>query len=401
MLATHKIRLNPRLEQKAYFYKAAGTARFAYNWAVAQWATTEGKKPSARALKKQFNAQKPEWAYEVTKCAAEGGFMDFATALEKHYKEGAGEPQFKSRKRGHFSFYLANDKFHVSGNWITIPKLGLVNMAEKLRYHGKIMGARIIKDGNQWFAAIAVEMPDKTVLPRAEAVGVDVGILRLATLSDGRFFENERPLRQHLQRLANLNRLLARKVKGSQNYEKLKAKIRQLHTRIRNIRDDILHKLTTFIARNYGFVASEDLHLKGMTKNHRLAQSLQDAALGRLLDLLETKVLRRNGQFVQVGRFFASSKTCSNPNCNARHDDLSLGDRVFKCPNCGLALDRDLNASINILYEALRLVYDTLPSGSGYDGRKTPPQTGYNLNRSSLLDGGVHFCISERWQFRL
>jgi putative transposase len=396
MIKTHKIRLNPRSEQEAYFYKAAGTARFAYNWAVAQWTATEGKKPSARALKKQFNAQKPEWAYEVTKCAAEGGFMDFATALEKHYKERAGEPQYKSRKRGHFSFYLANDLFRVSGHWITIPKLGLVNMAEKLRFHGKIMGARIIKTGNHWFAAIYVEIPDKTVLPKEKAVGIDVGILRLATLSDGKIFENERPLRRHLQRLASLQHILARKVKGSQNYEKLRAKIRQVHSRILNIRDDILHKLTTFIARNYGYVVTEDLHLKGMTKNHRLAQSLQDAALGRLLDFLGTKVLRRNGQFVQVGRFFASSKTCSNPHCKASRDDLSLSDRVFHCPQCGLVLDRDLNASINILYEGLRLIDETLPSDSGYGGRKTPPQTGYNLNKSSLLDGGVHVCTSKR-----
>jgi putative transposase len=193
-----------------------------------------------------------------------------------------------------------------------------------------------------------------------------------------------------------LQRLLARKVKGSRNYERVKAKIRQVHSRIRNIRDDILHKLTTFIARNYGLVATEDLHVKGMTKNHRLAQSLQDAALGRLLEFLETKVLRRNGQFVRVGRFFASSKTCSNPNCHAARDDLSLSDRVFHCPQCGLALDRDLNAAINILYEGLRVIDAILPSDSGYGGRKTPPQTGYNLNKSSLLDGGVHSCTSKR-----
>src|SRR5688500_15564909 len=108
--------------------------------------------------------------------------MDFAAALDKHYKEGAGEPQFKRLKRGPFSFYLANDKFWVSGHWINVPKLGLVNMAEKLCLHGKIMSARIVKTGNHWYAAISVEMPAKQVVPKAEAVGVDVGILHLATL---------------------------------------------------------------------------------------------------------------------------------------------------------------------------------------------------------------------------
>jgi putative transposase len=392
MIRAHKIRLNPTSEQETYFYKAAGTSRFAYNWAVEVWSTSEGKKPSAALLKKQFNAQKPDWAYEVTKCAAEGGFIDFANALDKHYKEGAGEPQFKSRKRGHFSFYLANDKFWVSGHWINVPKLGLVNMAEKLRLHGKIMSARIVKTGNHWYAAISVETPNKQVLPKAEAVGVDVGILHLATLSDGKVFDNERPLRNNLERLAELQRVLARKVKGSHNYERVQAKIRQLHARIRNIRDDILHKMTTFIAKRYGFVATEDLNVKGMTKNHRLAQALQDAALGRLLTFLENKVEDRNGVFVQVGRFFASSKMCSNPECDGCRDDLTLADRVFVCAKCGLRLDRDLNASINILYEGLHLIFNYNPSGSGYDGRKTPPQTGYTLNYSSVLDGGVYLC---------
>ncbi|MCI0710126.1 MAG: transposase [Chloroflexi bacterium] len=396
MIRTHKIRLNPDPAQETYFYKAAGTARFAYNWAVAQWRASGGEKPSAKQLKKQFNAQKPDWTYEVTKCAAEGAFMDFAKAVNKHLKEGAGEPQFKSRNRGHFSFYLANDKFWVSGHWITIPKLGRVNMAEKLRLHGKIMSARIVRTGQHWYASISVEMPDKRIAPKAEAVGVDVGILHLATLSDGIVFDNERPLKHHLPRLAKLQRVLARKEKGSCNYEKIKAKIRHLHARIRHIRDDILHKLTTFIARYYGFVTTEDLHIEGMMKNHHLAQALQDAALRRLLTLLEYKVADRHGSFVKVDRFFASSKTCSNPDCAGRCEDLTLGDREFVCPECGLRLDRDLNASINILYESLRLMYNTHPSGSGYDGRKQPPQTGYNLNISSVLDGGIHFCISER-----
>lgn len=163
MIRAHQIRLNPTPEQETYFYKAAGTARFAYNWAVDQWDKVEGKKPGANALKKAFNAIKREqfeWVYDVTKCAAEQAFADFGVALTKYYQDKGGKPQFKSRNRGHFSFYLANDKFDVSGHWIKVPKLGLVNMAEKLRFHGKIMSARIKKQGNHWYASITVEMPD-------------------------------------------------------------------------------------------------------------------------------------------------------------------------------------------------------------------------------------------------
>src|SRR5215831_15549634 len=137
MIRAHKIRLNPTGEQHTYFMKAAGTARFAYNWAVAEWRAAAGKKPTAMELKKVFNAQKPDWAYEVTKCAAEDAFFDFGDALTNFYEGRAGEPQFKRRSRGEFKFTLNNDKFDVVGHFIKIPKLGLVNMAEKPRLEGK------------------------------------------------------------------------------------------------------------------------------------------------------------------------------------------------------------------------------------------------------------------------
>jgi putative transposase len=377
MIRAHKIRLNPTPEQHTYFMQAAGTARYAYNWAVAQWREADGKKPGARALKKQFNAIKPDWAYEVTKCAAEGAFTDFGAALTNFYAGRASEPQFKKRSRGEFTFKLNNDKFDVSGDWIKIPKLGLVNMAEKLRYSGKILGATIRREAAWWYVSITVEMPDHKTLPKPGECGGDVGLLRLATLSDGTLFENLRPLRHLLDKLARLQRIFARTQVGSHNREKLKAKIARLHKRVRDIRNDVLHKLTTWIARHYGFVAIEDLHVKGLTQNHCLALSLADAALGRLLDLLDSKVTSAHGLLVKVDRFFPSSKCCAN--CAAKRDDLTLADRVFVCPQCGFTADRDHNAAMNILKEGLRLA-QTAAAGSGYDG-VTPPQPGYTLDR--------------------
>jgi putative transposase len=395
MIKTHKIRLNPTLEQSTYFIKAAGTVRYAYNWAVAQWRQAEGKKPTALTLKKRFNAEKPEWVYEVTKCAAEGAFTDFGKALTNFYQKRAGEPQFKKRSRGEFKFKLNNDKFDVAGYFIKIPKLGLVNMAEKLRYCGKIMGAVVNREAAWWYISISVELPDPQTLPKAGQCGVDVGLLRLATLSDGTVFENVRPLRGLLDTLATLQRVFARKQPRSKNRAKLRTKIARLHKRISDIRKDILHKLTTWIANHYGLVAIEDLHVKGLTQNHCLALSLADAALGRLLDLLETKVMSANGRLVKVDRFFPSSKCCAN--CHHKRDDLTLADRVFVCFQCGFTADRDHNAAMNILNEGLRLTSDQASSGNGYDGRKTPPQTGYNLDKRS--DGIVtsdSFCWSER-----
>lgn len=382
MLKAHKIRLNPNKAQVTYFYKASGIARYAYNWAVAKWREAVDKKPTAMQLKKQFNAEKPAWAYEVTKCAAEGAFFDFATALKRHSTEGAGEPHFKSRNRGHFSFYLANDKFDIRGSWLKVPKLGLVNLSEKLRFNGKIMGATISREADWWYVSITLEIADQKENQRPSGkCGMDVGILRLATLSDGTTFENARPLKKNQSRLARLQQIFAKKQKGSKNWLKLKSKIGRLHKQVRDIRNDVLHKLTTTVARQYELVAVEDLNVAGLLKNHKLAQALSDAALGKLKLLLTSKVQAIGGVVIEVDRFFASSKICSR--CKHKRAELSLSERIFSCETCGLSLDRDLNAALNILEEGLRIAVDNPPSGSGYDGCKKP-LTGVQSQRVHL-----------------
>jgi len=264
MIRAHKIRLNPTTDQADYFARAAGTSRFVFNWGLEQWKRQyeAGARPSALALKKQFNtlrAHEYPWTYEVTKCVVEGAFMDLGKAF-RHFFDGlkkgrrVGYLQFKSKKRSKASFYLANDKFTVGDHWITIPKLGRVNMAEKLRLGGKILGARVTKTASWWFVSIQVEVPDKSITNTKPTVGIDVGINRLATLSDGRRFENQKPLRTSLKKLAHACRALSRKQKGSRNREKAREKVARLYYRINTIRDDILHKLTTEVARTCGVV---------------------------------------------------------------------------------------------------------------------------------------------------
>jgi len=376
MIKAHKIRLHPTPEQANYFARAAGTARFTFNWALAEWQRQyeAGGKPSALALRTTFNALKREqfpWAYSVTKCAVEGAFMDVAAAF-KHFFEGIkagrkiGYPKFKSKKRSRASFYLANDKFTVGDHWIDVPKLGRVNMAETLRFSGKILSARITKTAAWWFASITVEMPDEIPLNDHPPVGVDVGLNRLATLSDGRQYENQRPLAHQLKKLRRLNKELARRTKGGKNWLKTKDKLSRAHYEIACIRLDWLHKLTTEITTTSGIVAVEDLHVKGLIRNRCLARAFSDAAVGKLLDLLESKVAAQGRMLLKVDRFFPSSQLCHC--CGARKTDLTLADRVFICPNpdCGYSGDRDENASRNIVLEALRLF-------------------GLNLNRPSAI----------------
>jgi putative transposase len=247
-----------------------------------------------------------------------------------------------------------------------------VNMAENLRFQGKVTGARITKTADWWYVSIQVELLDDNPVKRPAAVGIDVGLNRLATLSTGEGYENQAFLRTALKKLRQANKRLHRRVKGSKNREKARRQVARLHYRITCLRDDVLHKLTTRLAECYGMVGIEDLNLKGLLKNRKLARSFSDAALGKLLTLLASKVEQRGGQVIKVGRFFPSSKTCHS--CGWKWEGMQLSDRVFLCqnPTCAYHLfpqDRDHNASLNILYQALRLIglVDQAVSGTGSD----------------------------------
>jgi len=362
VIRAHRIRLNPTPEQAEYFVKASGTRRFVYNWGLEEWQRQyqAGGKPSAKKLKKDFNAIKREqfpWVYEVTKCAAEGAFMDLGSAFKNFFEGRAKYPKFKSKKRSRDGFYVANDKFSLGAYWIKLPHIGKVNMVEKLRFEGKIMSARISRTADWWFVSITVQVEAQTVpTPTGEIVGVDLGLLRLATLSDGNVLENQKPLRSKLNKLKRLQRSLSRKQKDSQNREKARRKIARLHYRIRCIRDDILHKFTTMLTTTYSMVVIEDLNVKGMMKNRHLAFSFSDAGLGRFVDLLEAKAETTGTQIVKVDRFFPSSKTCHK--CGHIKEMLSLSERLYICdnPDCDVCCDRDLNASKSVCNEGKRLI---------------------------------------------
>ncbi len=377
MIRAHKIRLHPTPQQAVYFAKAAGTSRFVWNWALAEWNRQyeAGLKPTALKLKKQFNEIRREqfpWTWDVTKNACDQPFLDLGKAFTAFFEGRARRPKFKSKKRSKPSFYLSNDQFKLGDHRIWIPKLGWVNMAEKLRFHGKITGARITKTAEWWFISIQVELPDAIPVKRPAAVGIDVGLNRLATLSTGEGVENQAFLKTALKKLRQANKRLHRRKPGSKNREKARRQVARLHYRIACLREDALHKVTTRLANSYGIVGVETLNLKGLLKNRRLARSFSDAALGTLRRLLEAKVAQRGGQVIRVDRFFPSSKTCHC--CGWKWEAMTLKDRVFVCqnPSCPyyqFPQDRDHNAGQNVLREALRLIglMDQAVSGTGSD----------------------------------
>jgi putative transposase len=348
---SHKIELDANNIQQGYFRKACGIARFTYNWALEEWNRQfqEGLKPSALALKKQFNAIKNEqfpWISEVLRDANSQPFSNLDRAFVNFFNGTGKYPVFK--KRGvNDSFYIANDKFRLEGKKIRIPKLGWIRMREHLRFSGKILSATVSRMANKWFVAVNIQLDTTPAVNKSHVVvGVDLGVRQLATLSDGTVVEGPKPHRALLKRLRRLNQSLARKEKGSSNWKKAGRKLSRLHMRIANIRNDALHKLTTALVRNFKVIGIEDLNVNGMVQNHNLARSILDMGFGEFGRQLDYKARMTAVKIVRADRFYPSSKTCCR--CECRKDKLSLSERVFRCEHCGLEIDRDVNAAINL-----------------------------------------------------
>jgi putative transposase len=358
MLVAHRIRLDPNNVQATYLSRAAGTARFAYNWALNEWGkqyeacktNSTLTKPSEAALRRLLNRIKREqfpWMLAVTKNAPQMAIMQLGRAFENFFAGRTCYPRFR-RKGQDDRFALTNDKFRIEGKRIRIPKLGWVRMRESLRFTGHIVSASVSRLAGRWYVSITVDASDLPVLSAENqgTVGVDFGIKALATLSTGETFEGPKALRSLLVRLRQLSRALSRKVEGSRNRHKAKLKLARLHTRISNVRRDSLHQLSTSITRRFHMIGIEDLNVKGMLANPRMARAIADMGFHQLRRQLEYKAAWRGGQVVLVDRWFPSSKLCSC--CGYRLVTLGLNVRHWTCPDCATSHDRDVNAAINL-----------------------------------------------------
>ena len=370
------IELKPNNKQATYFKKACGVARFAYNWALAEWqkqyqedktyresceqsnltvVESQLNLPNHGKINKLFNAIKCEqfpFVLEITKCAPQIAIQQLGDAYKRFFKGESKHPQF--RKKGEKDrFSLSNDVFKLKNennqHLIQIPKLGWVRMKEELRLQGKILSATISTRGERWFVSINVELSEAIQhLPKTQqSAGLDLGINHLATLSDGTKITAPKPLKTQLKKLRRLNKSLSRKQKGSNNRAKAKAKLSRLYYRISNIRKDFLHKLTTNLVRKYDVICLEDLNVQGMLKNRRLSLAIHDLGLYELKRQLIYKANQFGKTVKSVERFFPSSKTCSC--CGFKLEKLSLSVRKWTCEKCNAEHDRDINASINIL----------------------------------------------------
>jgi len=386
MHLSHRIRLHPSDEQRRYFERACGTARFVWNWALAEWNRQyeAGGRPTAKKLKKQFNAMKYDaypWLKDVHRDSHAQPFLNLGKAWAEYFEDLAAfkakklqdrphPPRLKKKRKWEPSFYVANDKFHLDEQWIRLPKVGRVKMAELLRFQGKIVSATVSRTADWWFVAIQVDVPDayaKCERVRDGIVGVDLGLHAAATLSTGERVLAPKPLRAALRRVRIRSRRVSRKVEAakramgiaarapipkgtrlpaSNNRRKSSRGLARLHARVANVRGDFLHKLTTRLCRENQAIVIEDLNVKGMLANERLARAISDVGFGRFRRQLQYKVQRYDTRLVIADRWYPSSRLCSS--CGWKNENLTLAERIWTCQRCGAEHDRDLNAALNL-----------------------------------------------------
>jgi putative transposase len=260
-------------------------ARFAWNWALDQWQQqyAAGGRPSEGALRKQLNACKRTefpWMLEVTKFAPAAAIQNLGTAFAQFFAGRGRKPRFK--KKGVHDSFLASASAHFAcaGKRIRLPIVGWVRMRQELRFEGRLIRATVSRTAGRWFVAVLVDVPRSPPHRENQAcAGVDLGVRRMATCSDGLTFENPLPLRRWLRRLKRLARWHSRKQPGSRNRRKSRQRLARLHDRIANIRKDALHQATTRIIRRFSTVVVEDLNVRGLLANHHLARAIQDVGL--------------------------------------------------------------------------------------------------------------------------
>jgi putative transposase len=374
----YRFALDPTPAQERALRSHAGAARFAWNWGLAKCKDryeAEGKWYSAVDLHKLWNAAKKAdpalvWWQENSKCAYQEAFRDLDRALrdftasKKGDRRGrrVGFPRFKKRGRCREAFRFGSGVMRCSGATVTLPRLGTVRTHESARKlarrlengTARILSATVSRTAQRWFVSFTVQV--ERAVPRCHArpgsaIGIDLGVKTLLTGVDASgnvvTVAGPKALRSSLRRLRRAGRAHSREAKSSANRAKAAARLARLHARVASVRADALHKATSDLASRYERVGAEDLNVAGMVRNRRLARAISDAGFGQARRMLAYKTTWNGGALVTAGRFYPSSKTCSG--CGAVKAKLALSERTYACTACGLVMDRDVNAAVNLL----------------------------------------------------
>ena len=365
MFRTYKYRIYPSKEQEVLIQKTFGCVRFVYN-NVLSYKIDKYKNENIslskidcnnycnRVLKNEYN-----WLKEVDKFSLTNSIINMDNAYQKFFKEHTGFPKFKSKKDNHKSyktnFTTNNIEVDFTNNNIKVPKLKWIKSKIHRKFTGKIKSATISQNpSGKYFISILVDTENTQLPKNNNKVGIDLGLKEFAITSDGELISNPKYLRKSEKRLIKLQKDLSRKQKGSKNRNKCRLKVAKLHEKISNQRKDFLHQLSTRLIHENQVIVLEDLKVKNMIKNKHLSKSISDVSWSEFVRQLEYKSELYGRTVIKIDTWYPSSQICSN--CGHKDGKKELSIREWTCPICGAHYDRDINASINILNEGLRML---------------------------------------------
>jgi putative transposase len=361
MLKSYKYKIKPNEDQKVLLNKHFGSIRFAYNYFLNErkfeYETNKQSlnyNDNSAALTKLKKQEDFKWLKEINSQSLQHSLKGLDDAYNSFFKKRTGFPKFKS-KHSKNSFKVPQYVKVIDGKLI-IPKFkDPIKMIQDRKFKGEIRQATLSKTStNEYFVSILVETEHKKFEKTGKKVGIDLGIKDFVITSDGFKYKNNRHTNTYAKKLKENHQHLSKKIKGSSKYNKQKLKVAKLYKKITNSRLDNLHKVSTELIKKYDIIYLEDLNIKGMIKNHKLSKHIADVSWGKFISFLEYKANWNDKKIVKIDRFFPSSKQCNN--CGYINNNLKLDIREWTCPSCKSKLDRDFNASKNILKEGIKII---------------------------------------------
>jgi len=401
----YRLELKLNQGQRVLCSKSAGTSRFAYNWKLrslieqyeqAKAEASGGKLKynfgNAIAWHKDWVKLKNElpWIRETSKCCGQQALFDLEHSFNRFFRKMSGFPRFKSK--GNNNTFRVDGHVYIASDYVQIPGIGKIRLKEKNHpiLEGKCLlsQATVSRQCDRWFVSFLLkdgvdspELASVESIEECDILGVDLGIKELAITSEGETFENPKAYKKHLAKLKRYQRMVSRRAKCSKNKQKAITRLSRVHKRVADIRNDTVHKLTTSLVKTKPkVIVIETLKPKNMSKNHKLAQAILDSSFGKIKDTLKYKCAWNGIHLIMAPTFYASSKYCSI--CGHKHDELKLSEREWTCSNCGMHLDRDVNAAKNLQYLGLWMIDKHIGE-----------------SQSTASSTGSYACGDERLQF--